>query len=100
MTPSGTYTSANMNTFLENGKVRTYTGVRPFSFTIKYPTVVNDFNNTANSMFQRSPFLPTTNTGVTNQGAHVFIADVNLTGLFTQSYDVFVTAYCTFKGMK
>jgi len=99
-TPSGTYTSANCNSFLENGKVRTYRGEKPITINIKYPCFVDSVNNTANTQFVRSKFLSVLNTGITHRGAHVFIQDVNFTGVFGQSYDVFVTASITFKGMK
>jgi len=100
VTPSGTYTSANLNSFLENGKVRTYQGQKPIVINVKYPCIVDDINNTPNTQFEKCKFLSVLNTGVTHRGAHVFIQDVNLTGVFGQAYDIFVTASITFKGMK
>lgn len=96
--PSGTYTTANLNAFLENGKVRTYSGNKPFSFLIKYPCVLDDINGVAATNLRKAPFLSTKNTTINHRGAHVFISDVNLTGNFGNSWDVFVTLNMTFKG--
>lgn len=98
--PSGLYTSTNLNTFLENGKVRSYRGMNPITIMVKYPCMSDDVNNTANSDFKRFSYVSTTNTGVSIRGAHVFISDVNLTGIFGQSYDVFYRLNVTFRGMK
>lgn len=100
VTPGGTYTSANLNSFLENGMVRTYRGTRPFSFTIKYPCFVDDVNNTSSIAFLKTRFLSTLSPGLVLQGAHVFIQDTNLTGVFGNTYDIFITANVTFKGQR
>lgn len=100
VSPSGTYTSANLNAFLENGKVRSYRGMRPITIRIKYPCIADDVNNTASTEFKRPMYISTSNTGVTIRGAHVFISDVNLTGNFGQSYDLFFSMNVTFRGMK
>lgn len=96
--PSGTYTTANLNAFLENGKVRTYSGNKPFSFLIKYPCIQTDVNGTSSAQLQRAPYLSTKTGTIAHRGAHTFISDVNLTGNFGNSWDVFVTLNMTFKG--
>lgn len=100
VTPSGTFTSANLNAFLENGKVRTYQGHKPITIAIKYPCMADDVNGATNSIFKRCQYISSAQTGVQIRGAHVFIQDVNFTGVFGQSYDLFVTANVTFKGMR
>jgi len=98
--PTGTYTSTNLNSFLENGRVKTYSGTKPFSFLVKYPCIVNDINTTAGARFERSPYISTTQTNIDHQGAHIFMADGNLSGVFGQQFDVYFTINATFKGMK
>jgi len=96
--PTGTYTSANLNSFLENGKVRSYTGTKPFTINIKYPTITDDVNGTTGAVYKRAPFLSTKNTNILHRGAHVFLQDTALTGTFNQSFDLFVTMNITFRG--
>lgn len=98
VTPTGTYTSANLNAFLENGKVRSYTGNKPFSVTVKYPTITDDVNSVTGAIFKRAPFLSTKNTNILHRGMHVFLQDTALTGVFNQSFDIFVTMNVTFRG--
>lgn len=100
VTPSGAYSSANLNSFLENGKVKTYMGHNPIKIHVKYPCLADDVNASTNSIFRRCPYISTAVPGAVIRGAHVFIQDVNFTGVFGQSYDLFVTANVTFKGMR
>lgn len=99
-TPSGTYVFGTLNSFLENGKVRTYDGTKTISIKVKYPCFVDDINNTAASDYKRSTWITTNNTGVSHRGVHMFIQDVNFTGAFGQSYDVFYTVDISFKGSR
>lgn len=100
VTPSGGYSAATLNAFLENGKCRTYMGNDTVTFTVKYPMIQQDVNNTTLSEFKRSSFFSTSNTGIPIRGAHVFLQDINLTGVFGNQYDVFCTMNVTFKGQK
>lgn len=100
VTPGGTYNSTNLNAFLENGKVRTYRGQNPVKIHIKYPCLADDVNGSTNSIFKRCPYILCAQPNAVIRGAHVFIQDVNFTGVFGQSYDLFVTTNITFKGMR
>lgn len=90
LSPSGTYTFLNFNAFLEQGKVKSYTGTKPFSVYFK-PTI-NLTTEAGNNMRRRASWLNVTNNNVHN-GFYIFLQDVNFTGVFNQSYDVFVTSY-------
>jgi hypothetical protein len=100
ITPSGSYNSTNLNTFMENGRVKTYSGNKPITFTVKYPCIADDVNGTASSKHIRAPWINTTNFITPHRGAHVFVQDVNLTGVFGQQFDVFCQMGVQFKGMK
>jgi hypothetical protein len=103
VSPTGTYTSATLNTFLEQGsKVRTYSGSRAVTIPIRYPVFIDDINGTAASMYKstKTTWFSTANTGITVRGAHVFLQDINLTGVFGQSFDIFTTMTVSFKGMR
>lgn len=98
-TPSGTYSSTTLNSFLQSGKVRTYRGTRPISWTVKYPCLRDDQNGVTNAKAIRAGFLDCS-FAPQHYGTHVFIQDVNMTGTFGNSYDLFVTMNVTFKGQK
>lgn len=98
--PSGTYSSATFNTFCENGTVRSATGLRPVNIFWK-PRIAA--TNQAVSDAQRTTprFLSLANaTTVLHNGVHVFIQDSNFSNNQTQQYDVFLTFYMQFKGIK
>lgn len=98
--PGGTYTSANLNTFLENGKVKTYTGNSAIVIPIRFPAYTNDVNNTAGAEnpLCRGRWFSTAATSIEFRGVHIFIQDINLTGVFGQSFDIFTTMSMSFKG--
>lgn len=99
-TPSGTYTSANLNTFLENGKVRTYRGLRPIHVKVKYPCVLDDINAGTGFSWKKTPWLSTQfASNIQHRGVHTFAADSNMSGTFGNAFDVFYTISVTFKGM-
>lgn len=100
VTPLGAYTTGQLNSFLENGKVRSFSGTKPVSITVKYPCVYEDHNGVASSRFQKAQWYSTNLPGVQHRGAHVFLQDINMTGVFGQSFDIFVTMNAIFKGMK
>lgn len=100
VTPSGVYTSANMNAFLENGSVRSYSGSRPISIYFK-PTVNVTTGGVAAGRRVRAGWLQSTaGTSIEHNGFHVYAQDVNFTGVFNQAWDVFVTYYMAFKGLR
>lgn len=97
--PSGTYTSGNLNTFLENGAVRSYTGLKPINIYWK-PKV-----GSAMSVGESRVKAPWCGTGtnpvqIAHHGVHIFLQDTNFTGTFNQSFDVFITYYMQFKALK
>ena len=97
LTPAGTYISTTLNTFMEQGKVRTHRGIKPIVIYHK-PTISQSQTTGARQI--RAPWLQTANTTTIHSGAHVFLQDVNLTGTTGQSYDVFVTLYVMFRGAR
>lgn len=100
VSPTGVYDSTNLNTFLEQGKARTYKGTDAVDLLIKYPCVAEDSNGTTNARYERGKWYSTNLPGVQHRGVHVFLQDVNLTGVFGQSFDVFCTMDISFAGMK
>lgn len=103
VSPSGTYTSSTLNTFLEQGsKVRTYAGNRDVVIPVRYPVYIDDINGTAASTYKstKTAWFSTANTGITIRGAHIFLQDINLTGVFGQSFDIFTTMTMSFKGIR
>lgn len=101
LTPTGAYSTSTLNNFLSNGKVRTYRGMKPISFTVKYPCIADDVNGVAGAKVIRAGFMDLNSaTAVQHRGAHVYINDINHTGVFGQSYDVFLTLNVTFQGMR
>lgn len=97
--PSGTYTRSTLNTFLENGKVKSYTGNRPFSVYFK-PAVAQTVGNVSGAGFLYAPWLQTSQTALTHYGFHAFAQDFNMNGSFGQAFDVFVKFYIQCKGLK
>lgn len=100
VSPSGAYTTSTLNSFLEHGRVRSYQGNRPIYIKCKYPCYIDDVNNTPGSDYKRSNWFNTNANGVSLRGIHAFVQDVNMTGNFGQSYDVFMQCDISFKGMK
>lgn len=100
LAPSGTYSTTTLNNFLESGIVKTYTGNKAIHINVKYPCVANDTNGSANAMFVRAPWFSTNQPGAVHRGVHVFLQDINMTGTFGQSFDVFYQATVSFKGMR
>lgn len=99
MAPSGTYTRTNLNTFLENGKVKTYTGNRPITVYFK-PAVTNNVGASVQAAFLWAPWLQTSSADIVHYGFQAFASDANLNGSFGNSWDVFVTYYMMVKGLR
>lgn len=98
LTPVGTYTSSALNTLLENGRVRSYTGNRIVSVYYK-PKVYNTVSGLASNMI-RSPWIRTDQVALPHYGFHAFAQDNNFNGTFGQSWDVFVTYYIQCRNIK
>lgn len=98
-TPGGTYTTTNLNAFLENGNVKSYTGNKPI--TIYWKPKVGDSMATGEARV-RPKWMGTSATpsGIVHHGVHIFLQDTNFTGTFNQSFDVFYTYYMQFKSLK
>lgn len=100
--PSGTYTSANFNTFCEKGGVRSYQGIKPV--TVYFKPMINqtiegqNINRVPPKWINTNDY--TAGTPVVYNGFHAFATDFNFNGSFGQGFDVFVTYYMTFKNMK
>lgn len=99
VTPTGTYTTTNLNSFLENGRVKSYTGNEPIE--IYWKPLIGDAMSVGEARV-KSPWLGTgaTPQNIVHHGVHIFLQDTNFTGTFNQSYDVFFTYYMSFKGLK
>lgn len=98
-TPTGVYNSGTLNSFFEQGNVRSYQGGRPFSVYYKPCIPQLTSSPSAATRRQKAPWLQLqTQRDILHTGFHVFAQDINLTGVFGQSWDVFVTVYMKLKG--
>lgn len=99
--PSGTYTRANFNTFLEQGNVRSYMGTRPVSVYVK-PQILNTLGGASSFNYMKAPWLQTNASGsaVPHYGFHAFITTNNFSTEFTQAWDIMVKFYIQAKGMR
>lgn len=95
--PTGAYTAATINTFLEQGNVKTRRADKPFSVYLK-PMVVEQFGGGANR-YIRFPWTDSSNTTVPQLGYHLFFHNQNFATAFN-TYDVFATYFLQWKGMK
>jgi len=104
LTPSGTYTSTQLNTLMENGEVKTYSGNRKIVVYLRNPTigeVLTGGGGTTPQRMKTPGFLRTDNgAGVQHYGFHAFAQDNNFSGTFGQSWDIFVTAYISCRNLK
>lgn len=96
-TITGTYTSATLNTFLEQGRVKSFVGNRRIVIYYK-PGVARTISGV--NVFKGPTWLSTSNTAVNHVGPQVFLNDINFNGTFGNSYDIYVTAYIMLKGQK
>lgn len=99
VTPSGTYTRTNLNSFLENGNVKSVKLTRPVSIYVK-PTMTDSVGSGLPQAVRPKYLSLSNNANIVHNGFHAFISDVNMTGLFNQAVDVFVTYYFSCKGMQ
>lgn len=99
ITPTGTYTAATLNAFLENGSVKTYHGFKPVRVFWK-PTVDEGTANGSGARRRAKWYQTNAASQPTHFGIHVFQQDVNFTGATSQSFDVFVTFYMQFANLR
>lgn len=95
--PSGLYNAANLNSMLENGNCRSYSGNRPIR-VFSRPTVFYDVGGC--TMVKKASFIRTDSGATGHKCCHVFMQDQNFTGQFTQNFDIFYTYYITFKNLR
>lgn len=101
VSPSGTYTSTNLNSFMEQGRIKTVTnGNRPIQVYVKPVIQGNYIGGTATNMFTKSKWLPTSSPSIPHYGPNIFVQDLNLAGVFGQQYDILVTAYIAVRNQK
>lgn len=100
VTPTGIYSSATCNAFLENGKVKSLQGTQPVEIYFK-PAIANTNQGISDSERTGPKWLSLANSqGVLQNGVHVFIQDFNFANSQTQAYDVFFTYYMQFRGLR
>lgn len=100
--PSGAYSSATYNSFLEQGNARTHQGNQPVVVYFR-PSVSQTLGaNVAGAARKRAPWMMLDASGqsVNHTGFHILAWDANFSGTFGQSFDVLVTYYLQFKGMR
>lgn len=100
MVPTGTYSQANLNTFLENSGVRSYPLTKEFS--IYYKPKVNDqvFGGGSASRVVTPGWIKTTETGVDFRGFHIFLQQNNMSISGQYILDEYVTVYLQCKNLR
>lgn len=98
LTPTGTYNNTALNSFLEQGKVRSRTLNRPFSVYWKPKCSLQAAVGTRRVY---SPWLPTSTTTLSFGGYHMFLQQNNFDNTNTNIVlDSYVTFYLMFRGQK
>lgn len=98
ISPSGVYGPSTLNAMFEHDNIRSYNGNKAISVYYK-PTVVNTVDGSA-AKYTYAPWLSTAYPGLNHFGFSAFAQDINFSGTFGQSWDIFVTYYMQFRGMK
>lgn len=100
VTPTGVYSSATCNAFLENGRVRSSSGTR--TINIYYRPKIAATNQGISDSERTGPrWLSLANSqAVLQNGVHIFMQDSNFANNQTQAFDVFYTYYMQFRGTK
>lgn len=98
--PSGVYGQTSLQSFMEQGNVKSRLGIRPFKI---YYTPAIVVESVANKLVGPR-FLPISAVNQTHFGPQVYMQLPNFTGALAattwmQNFDVFVTMYVTVKGM-
>lgn len=97
--PTGTYTAANLNTLLEDGRAKTYRADRPITIFMK-PKVIEQYGSGADR-YVTPKFTRLNNSNgqdMPHRGFHTFFHMQNFAALGALSYDVWITYYLQFRG--
>lgn len=101
--PTGSWSSATVNSFLEMGNVKTRTMTKPFSIYVK-PKISNDVTGSlTNGMPMKPPYIRTDSDSVAHNGVHILVQPSNsflVSPTFRVTFDIFATFYMKFKGNK
>lgn len=97
VTPTGTYSAGTLNSYLENGNVRSYNGNK--AVTVYWKPMIDDALSTGTRRV-KAPFISCNNSIVPHAGFHVFFQDFNFSGTFGQQWDMFVTLYFQCRGQR
>lgn len=101
MIPAGSYTTATLNTFLENGKVKSYPLTKPFSVYFRPKTLAGALGGAIGTIVQPSQWIRTSDDGVLHRGFHMFLQNNNMIATNGSIIlDTFITFYMKFKGSK
>lgn len=99
--PVGAYLSNTYNDFLQQGPPRTYTGTRPFSVYFKPQVSETAGINVGGALRRKAPWMQLDiGQSVAHAGFHAFAWDPNFSGTFGNSFDILVTYYVQFRGMR
>lgn len=101
MIPTGAYNATTLNTFLENGKVKSHTLTRPLNVSFRPKILTQDFGGGSASTAIPSKWIRTTEDGVIHRGFHMFLQNNNLASTnVTVLLDVFITYSISFRGAR
>jgi len=99
--PTGAYSVATINTFLENGGVKSYTLTKPFSVSFKPKILDSVFGGGTASAAVTPKWIRTTEDAVPHRGFHMFLQNNALSAANTSILlDVFVTYTIQFRGAR
>lgn len=99
--PSGTYGSGTLNPLLENGKVRTKNGLRPFSVYFKPKCQDQLSGGGTTTRVLKSPWVKTNEDAVDYRGFHIYWqTNAFDTSVAAPKVDVYVTCYMQFKNIR
>lgn len=101
MSPSGVYNSATLNSFLENGNVKTYNLTKPFSVYFKPKALMALSGGSTGSAAVKAPWCRFSDTGVSHRGFHIFLQQNAFSnGANYIRLDTFVTYYMKAKYLR
>lgn len=101
MVPLGSYTSGTLNSFLENGKVKSYPLVKPFSVYYRPKVLTTALGGGTGVITKAAPWIRTVDADVTHRGFHMFLQNNNMTATNTSLIlDTFITFYMKFRGSR
>lgn len=95
--PTGTYSLPIFNSFLEQGDAKMYSGNK--DVVVYFKPTINTTTEAGNNHRIKAPWL-NVNFNNAHNGFHIFLQDSNFAAVFAQSYDVFITAYMSFRNMR